>query len=416
MKTIIYTVITQLFMLGFKPKTVKQLQLSKRNATTLDGKHAEFVSEFQHYKTVIIPQYEEEIKLLQNKLDDYKSDYIKINDLKIRIKKLQTKIKSLKRKEQDYYLQNSQHIFSYFERKKGLEDGQSATRKLDNFFNVSKSNGRQDALGAQCDESVRRYLHNIDESFLDLNDFVIQEDICRLCHKGEMVPIEHDGMTVCKTCGFSSKLLVENEKPSYKEPPKEVCFYAYRRINHFREVLAQFQAKETTHIPDEVLSAIQRQARKERIPLTQEWFDNTRAKEMLKKLGLNRYYEHIPYIKDKLGIRPPIMSPELEEVLCNLFMALQAPYAKYCPDERCNFLNYYYTGYKLCELVDQRQFLPYFQMLKDDDKLNEQDEIWQKMCKELDWPFIPTERRTTSSNKNLWQLNSAWEEAQMLNK
>ena len=33
-----------------------------------------------------------------------------------------------------------------------------------------------------------------------------------------------------------------------KEPPKEVCFYAYKRINHFREILAQFQAKETTQI------------------------------------------------------------------------------------------------------------------------------------------------------------------------
>ena len=30
----------------------------------------------------------------------------------------------------------------------------------------------------------------------------------------------------------------------------------------------------------------------------------------------------------KLGIRPPIMSPELEEKLCNLFMEIQKPYAK----------------------------------------------------------------------------------------
>ena len=33
------------------------------------------------------------------------------------------------------------------------------------------------------------------------------------------------------------------KKPSYKEPPKEVCFYAYKRINHFREILAQFSSK-----------------------------------------------------------------------------------------------------------------------------------------------------------------------------
>ena len=49
-------------------------------------------------------------------------------------------------------------------------------------------------------------------------------------------------------------------------------------------------------------------------------------KDILKKLGFNKYYEHIPFIKDKLGINP-IMSPELEDKLCNLFMEIQRPYA-----------------------------------------------------------------------------------------
>ena len=55
-----------------------------------------------------------------------------------------------------------------------------------------------------------------------------------------------------------------------------------------------------------------------------------------------------------------------------------------------NFLNYYYTVYKLCELLDQRQFLPYFPMLKDRDKRIEQDEVWKKICGELNWEFVPT--------------------------
>ena len=117
---------------------------------------------------------------------------------------------------------------------------------------------------------------------------------------------------------------------------------------------------------------------------------NKETKDVLKKLRYNKYYEHIPFIKDKLGIKPPIMSPELEETLCNLFIDIQAPYARYCPEDRVNFLNYYYTIYKLCELLDQRQFLPYFPMLKDREKRVEQDEIWKKICKELDWRFVTT--------------------------
>ncbi|NBN99744.1 MAG: hypothetical protein EBV19_10980, partial [Flavobacteriia bacterium] len=181
---------------------------------------------------------------------------------------------------------------------------------------------------------------------------------------------------------------VESDKPSYKEPPKEASFYAYRRINHFREILAQVQAKETTQIDDSIITAIENQIHKERITLDQ--LTDAKAKEILKKLGYNKYYEHIPFIKEKLGIKPPVMTPELEETLCNLFMETQGPYARFCPDERVNFLNYYYTVYKLCELLGQTQYLPYFPMLKDRDKRIEQDEIWKKICKELNWEFIPT--------------------------
>ena len=47
------------------------------------------------------------------------------------------------------------------------------------------------------------------------------------------------------------------------------------------------------------------------------------------------------------------MTPQLEETLCNLFIDIQIPYAKFCPMDRVNFLNYYYTLYKLCELLGE---------------------------------------------------------------
>jgi hypothetical protein len=89
-------------------------------------------------------------------------------------------------------------------------------------------------------------------------------------------------------------------------------------------------------------------------------------------------------------VKPPVMTQELEETLCNLFMELQSPYAKNCPDYRVNFLNYYYALYKLCELLGENQYLNDIPMLKDREKIIEQDEIWRKMCSELNWEFIPT--------------------------
>ena len=259
---------------------------------------------------------------------------------------------------------------------------------MDNFFKINTEDNTLSEKLSKERKNIQKYMTNVDDSFLDINNFIITTDVCTFCNKGEMIAVDYEGIMICNFCFNSVKYLVENEKPSYKEPPKEVCFYAYKRINHFREILAQFQAKETTQIPDEVIDNIIQQIKKERINLSQ--LTNKRTKDILKKLGYNKYYEHIPFIKDKLGIKPPIMSSDLETMLCNLFMDIQAPYAKFCPDDRVNFLNYYYTVYKLCELLNQTQFLPYFPMLKDREKRIEQDEIWKNICEELGWEYIPT--------------------------
>jgi len=406
-------------MPSFKPKNIKNIIVPKKNIATLDSKHKEMTEIFKNENMELLPQLKKERTELKLKLKLNVSSLSTDEKLDIqdRLKELKKIIYEITKKEKDYFLNNSKYIFDYFENKKKIADSLNNSKNsiLDDFFKVKKTgdsgggderaelgdfeNNNNNNNTSNVEEninmnmnkertSVQKYLANIDETFLDINSFVVQTDICRSCNKGEMIPIDHEGVLVCNACSKSIPYLIENEKPSYKEPPKEVCFYAYKRINHFREILAQFQAKETTQIPDEVIENIKQQIKKERIGLHQ--LNNKRAKDILKKLGYNKYYEHIPFIKDKLGIKPPIMSSDLEDTLCNLFMEIQGPYAKYCPDDRVNFLNYYYTIYKLCELLDQKQFLPYFPMLKDREKRIEQDEIWRNICAELDWEYIPT--------------------------
>ena len=309
-------------------------------------------------------------------------------EIRDRIKEINATIKKHQQDYKNYYLHNSEYIFEYFETKKTITSGGSMkTKSLNAFFNLPEAKKTEELFKTQHN-NVEKYLANIDQTYMDISKYVYPTDICQFCHNGEMIPIESEGIMVCNQCAKQVVFLIDNEKPSYKEPPKEACFYAYKRINHFREILAQFQAKETTCIPDNVLESIKQQIKKERIEISQ--FTDKKAKEIMKKLGFNKYYEHIPFIKDKLGIKPPVMTPDLEDRLCNLFMEIQGPYAKFCPDDRVNFLNYYYTVYKLCELLGRREFLPFFPMLKDREKRIEQDQIWKKICIELDWEFIAT--------------------------
>lgn len=371
-------------MTKFKQKNSRKIVISRSNITTLDGKHQEMTDNIRKTRENILPRLLLERKNLKKELSKDVLIERKL-DIEDRIKEINVQIRDMRRKEKNYYLDNSSLVFEYFENKKEVTEGKNKTTLLEDFFNVDKTKTNEIAKERS---NVHKFLMNVDESFIDIGNYVVQTDICQSCYRGEMIAIPHEGQVVCNNCSATLQYVIENEKPSYKEPPKEVCFYAYKRINHFREVIAQFQAKETTQIPEEVMENIKQQIKKERIGLEQ--ITNKRAKEILKKLGYNKYYEHIPFIKDKLGIRPPVMSHELEETLCNLFMEIQGPYSKYCPEHRVNFLNYYYTVYKLCELLGQTEFLPFFPMLKDREKRIEQDDIWKKICEELNWVFVPT--------------------------
>ena len=328
-------------MPSFKPKSSKKIKFNKKSAVTLDTKHKEFLNEFSKDENNIY-EHKCEIYNLKKQINDEQEslsieEKLEIND---RISELKENIKEMKFKKKNYLLDNSKYIFEYFENKKNISSGiksQSVTNKsklVNNFFKIKEENDNNDntsIINKQNNNIVLKYLSNVSDDFLDISNYVYQTDVCKICNKGELIPLEEDGILVCNVCSRSIPYLIENEKPSYKEPPKEVCFYAYKRINHFKEILAQFQGKETTQIPHDVIENIKLQIKKERIEISQ--ITNIKTKEILKKLGYNKYYEHIPFIKDKLGIKPPIMSPELEETLCNLFVELQAPYSKYCPDD-----------------------------------------------------------------------------------
>ena len=371
-------------MPNFKPRTNKNIKVDKNYIVTVDNKHNQIINEF-NIKEKNIPKYQEKIFLLEKELVDHSGNINHLNKINQEIEILNNKINKIKKNKMDYLLDNSKYIFDYFECKKDISKNNNKKVILNNFFNSSKA--KQPLENNDKDINIsKKYLINVDESFLDINDYVEQSFKCSC--GGEYIPVEYDGIMICKSCFKQVMHLIEHDKPSYKEPPKEVCFYAYKRINHFREILAQFQAKESTQIDSVVIENIKKQVKKERLNTSQ--LTNNKTKQILKKLGYNKYYEHIPFIKEKLGIKPPTMSIELENTLCNLFMEIQAPYAKFCPNERQNFLNYYYVLYKMCELLGHDQYLQHFYMLKDPIKRMEQDVIWKKICGELNWEFIPT--------------------------
>ncbi len=91
------------------------------------------------------------------------------------------------------------------------------------------------------------------------------------------------------------------------------------------EILNQFQAKESTVIPDDVMNEVILEIRKRRISNIAELNEDD-IREILKKLGRSKYYEHSAHILSRLnGNPPPTITPEIEEKIRTMFQEIQAP-------------------------------------------------------------------------------------------
>ena len=369
-----------------------------KNVQTIDEKHTEMLNIFYETETHLIPKLISEKKHLKQRLITLpKTKIDMIMETQDRIRYLTQKINELKREKKEYLLNNSKYIFQYFEDKKQISSGKNTQNVniLNSFFKIKATNEESmDINNPKYSSSKSAYFNywkNVNNEIMNVQDFVVPSDICGFCNNGELIPQDEEGILICNNdqCGKFITYIVDSSKPSNKEPPNEVSYTAYVRLNHFKEILSQFQAKETTKIPPEVIKMIRNRIKKERITdISTINYDKMR--EILRKLGLNKYFEHIQYINSIFGINPPIMSEELHNTLCVLFIETQKPWTIHCPPDRSNFFNYAYTLYQLCVLLDQTQYLPYIPMMKDREKQLEQDMTWKLVCQDLDWEFIPT--------------------------
>lgn len=254
---------------------------------------------------------------------------------------------------------------------------------FDKLFSVAET-----ALGPSRKKMFDEYMHRrgLSDGIAEAQDYKLSEH-CSDCNVARE-EITSEGILVCPKCGSEEYALVVSDFPSFRDPPKERNNYAYKKQNHLNEILNQFQAKESTEIPEEVMSEVICEIKKRRIDnialLTEQ-----NIREILKKLNRNRYYEHAAHILSRLnGNPPPTITPEIEDKIRAMFQEVQAPYLLYCPDERRNFLSYSYIIYKFLELLELDEYKVHFQLLKSRDRLIQHDTIWKKICEYLQWEFI----------------------------
>jgi hypothetical protein len=375
---------------------------SKTTLDTLHNIQLQQMSENEKQLNGLVIEKENLERKLETLEDNIESDQV---ENRLKYLKNEIYIRNNKNEFVDYYLNTGDILYKYYDVQEKIQEGKilnntTNRKKVGAIFDILEKAAKDQGIfevtenileknSVSRDKLLDDYMKKVHPDSVRTTKYISDDSYgeCISCEK-EMFFSPNEAVFTCKGCGHQEFILIDSDKPSYKDPPREVSYYAYKRINHFNEWLAQFQAKESTEIPPEVYDMILMELKKERI-LDTRTIKQTKVREILKKLKQNKYYEHVPHIINRLnGQNAPIMSREVEEKLRYMFKEIQPSFVKHCPSGRNNFLSYSYVLYKFCELLELDEYLPCFPLLKNRDKLYNQDKIWELICRDLRWQYI----------------------------
>jgi predicted nucleic acid-binding Zn-ribbon protein len=390
----------------FKIRPSKKTTVEER--TTLDMIH-------QHH-LIKLTEDKKDSKLIAETMADLEKRIMDTTDELIR-GQLENKYNRLKQQHEekkntdrvyDYLLDTGDILFEYYDLQNKISQGQTTSttqwvkRKPGDVLSALETAASIDNIVVEevpekkkkskdpvnRDILLDKYLQRVNPEYVKkTNELDDMSGECVECGT-DMMFSQNEAMLYCTECGMTEFILIDSDRPSYKDPPRESSYYAYKRINHFNELLAQFQAKGSAEIPQDIIDMIVTEFKKQRITD----FKNIKYRQMrevLRKLRLNRQYDHIPYIISRLnGSIAPVMDRETEEKLRHMFKEIQPSFQKHCPKNRRNFLSYSYVLYKFCELLELDDFLSSFPLLKNRDKLYQQSKVWHSICIDMQWEFI----------------------------
>ena len=225
-----------------KKNLIKNKKQSVYNVN-IDNYHQSKINNFDNEENNVLPKLEKQLASIERSLARTKNPD-KLQELQEKKTTITSKIKKIKKQRTEYYLNNCNYIFDYFEEKQNLQDNKNVKKNLNSFFNISENNSKQyDEHRNKNVQIHTRYFKNNDFNHINFSNFVYSKDVCKSCNNGELIQVPQDGILICNKCFKSYKYLVENDKPSYKEPPKKSVFTRIRESIIFEKSLPNSKQK-----------------------------------------------------------------------------------------------------------------------------------------------------------------------------
>ena len=337
----------------------------------------------------------------------------RLNEIEGKIKLVNTKILNLQKRNTNGDLSNDVEIL-----RSNLENYKNTKQEIEKEMDMNEYLLNTSSILSEYEELEKRELilyENSDENIDELNiifkrKMELTDEYLKIVDPEHVKAIEinynkcpncnlYIRDKVCIECGYCDDSVQYGNDLSYKELQdyEYKSQFTYHKESHLMDWIRRFTAQENITIPQEIIDQVLLEAKKERITdvtlITQE-----RVKKYLKKLGHSKYFDNIINIVNRIQGRPRFnLSTEIQNKLVSMFNQIQEPFRKFKGSERKNFLSYSYVLHKFFLILDLPEFAKYFFLLKSNDKLRQQDEVFKKIVtymaqhdKSVNWRFFPS--------------------------
>jgi hypothetical protein len=315
------------------------------------------------------------------------------NIYKIKNKKeeLQVKLKNIDVENMNYILNNIRLLEEYT-----LLDQEQDTL-LEKKQNDNEENGDFNTNENNKNDLIRQYKSNIG---LKVN-FNTKKTIfkCNECNLNLIDDESNNTLLICSGCGITTNVFNSETPLSFKEAQdyEYKSKFMYDKKSHFIEWLNRITSSENKDISQDLIDKINIEISKEKITdlntLTEK-----HIKKYLKKINMTSYYDNTITIINRINGRASFkLSNQIKEKLYEMFQKTRVPFEKYKKKNRKNFFSYSFILAHFFKILKLDEFTYYLPKLKSQDKIRDQDDIFEKIVKELapidksiNWTFTPS--------------------------
>lgn len=246
-------------------------------------------------------------------------------------------------------------------------------------------------------ESLKKEMISLCKEYIDFSEDIEADDECDYCGSKDFV--ENMTEQICASCG-KTKIHIEhnscyqdNERVSYCQK------YKYKKINHFKDTIRQFQGVQNKYINEKVLVELENALEKDKIidrSLINPFIKLTKEhlRIYLDHTGHNKYYEDINLIYQHFtGKKCPNINQDVYVKILEDFEKLVQMFITISNEdedkiERTNFLNSQYVLYQLLKKNNYHCSEQDFALPRSIKCRVDQEKIYIMLCDKLHWSYI----------------------------